>query len=34
MSWGFVSSWVKDPFDKEIPRPFNARSETVEEKII
>ena len=32
MSWGFISPWSKDPFDKEIPRPFNARSETVEEK--
>ena len=32
MSWGFISSWVKDPFDKETPRPFNARSETIEEK--
>ena len=32
MSWGFISPWVKDPFDKERPRPFNARSETVEEK--
>ena len=32
MSWGFISPWVKDPFDKERKRPFNARSETVEEK--
>ena len=32
MSWGFISPWAKDPFDKEIPRPFNARSETIEEK--
>ncbi len=32
MSWGFISSWAKDPFDKERPRPFNARLETVEEK--
>ena len=32
MSWGFISPWVKDPIDKERPRPFNARSETVEEK--
>ena len=32
MSWGFISPWSKDPFDKERPRPFNARSETVEEK--
>jgi len=34
MSWGFISPWAKDPFDKEIPRPFNARSETVEVKKI
>ena len=32
MSWGFISPWVEDPFDKGRPRPFNARSETVEEK--
>ena len=32
MSWGFISPWAKDPFDQERPRPFNARSETVEEK--
>jgi len=32
MSWGFISPWAKDPFDKKKPRPFNARSETVEEK--
>ena len=32
MSWGFISAWVKDPFDKKTPRPFNARSETIEEK--
>ena len=32
MSWGFISPWAKDPFDKKIPRPFNARSETIEEK--
>ena len=32
MTWGFISPWAKDPFDKKIPRPFNARSETVEEK--
>ena len=32
MSWGFISPWAKDPFDKGRPRPFNARSETVEEK--
>ena len=34
MSWGFISPWAKDPFDKEILRPFNARSESVEEKKI
>ena len=32
MSWGFITPWAKDPFDKEIPRPFNARSETITEK--
>ena len=32
MLWGFISPWAKDPFDNERPRPFNARSETVEEK--
>ncbi len=32
MSWGFISPWAKDPFDKERPRPFNARSESIEEK--
>ena len=32
MKWGFISPWAKDPFDKERPRPFNARSETIEEK--
>ena len=32
MTWGFISPLAKDPFDKERPRPFNARSETIEEK--
>ncbi len=32
MLWGFISEWAIDPFDKERPRPFNARSETVGEK--
>ena len=32
MTWGFITPWAKDPFDKKIPRPINARSETVEEK--
>ena len=32
MFWGFIPPWAKDPFDKNRPRPFNARSETVEEK--
>ena len=32
MSWGLISPWAKNPFDKKIPRPFNARSETVEKK--
>ena len=31
MSWGFISPWAKDPFDKKRPRTFNARSESVEE---
>ena len=34
MTWGFISPWAKDPFVKGIPRPFNARSETVEDKKI
>ena len=32
MFWGFISPWAKNPFDKYKPKPFNARSETVEEK--
>ena len=32
MSWGFISPLTKDPFDKKRQRPFNARSESVEEK--
>ena len=32
MTWGFISPWAKDPFEKGIPRPFNARSETIQEK--
>ncbi len=32
MFWGFISPWDKDKFDKERTRPFNVRSETVEEK--
>jgi len=32
MTWGFISPWARDPYDKKRPRPFNARSETVEEK--
>ena len=32
MSWGFISPWTKDPFDKSRARPFNARSETVDQK--
>ena len=32
MSWGFISPWAKYPFDEERPKPFNARSETIEEK--
>tara|TARA_Y100001968_G_scaffold218738_1_gene201409 strand:+ start:164 stop:802 length:639 start_codon:yes stop_codon:yes gene_type:complete len=32
MLWGFISEWCKDPFDNTRPKPFNARSESVEEK--
>ncbi len=32
MIWGFICEWVKDPFAKDKPRPFNARVETVGEK--
>ena len=32
MTWGFISPWAKDPFEKGKPRPFNARAETVEDK--
>ena len=32
MSWGFIAPWAKKPFDKKRRRPFNARSETIEEK--
>ncbi len=32
MLWGFISEWAKDPFEPSRPRPFNARSETVNEK--
>ena len=32
MSWGFISPWTNNPFDKSLPRPFNARSETVADK--
>jgi len=32
MTWGFISPWAKDPFDKKMPKPFNARSESIEEK--
>tara|TARA_Y100001968_G_C19360901_1_gene719748 strand:+ start:58 stop:696 length:639 start_codon:yes stop_codon:yes gene_type:complete len=32
MLWGFISEWARDPFDKQRPRPFNARVETVQEK--
>ena len=32
MSWGFISPFARNPFDKEMPRPFNARSETIQEK--
>ena len=32
MLWGFISPWAKNLFEKNRPRPFNARSETIEEK--
>ena len=32
MTWGFIAPWAKEPFDKERPRPFNARLETIQEK--
>ncbi len=32
MSWGFIPPWAKDPFNKIIPKPFNARLETIGEK--
>ena len=32
ISLGFISPYAKDPFDKKRPRPFNARSESIEEK--
>ena len=32
MTWGFISPWAKEPFAKGIIRPFNARSETIEDK--
>ena len=32
MVWGFISNWAKDPFDFSIPKPFNARAETIKEK--
>ena len=32
MLWGFISEWSKDPFNSSRPKPFNARSESVEDK--
>jgi len=32
MSWGFIAPWAKNPFNKKGTRPFNARSENLEEK--
>ena len=32
MYWGLISPWARDPFDKSRPKPFNARSETVQKK--
>ena len=34
MHWGFIAPWSKKTFNKSNARPFNARSETVAEKII
>ena len=34
MYWGFISPWSSQPFNKSIARPFNARSETIKEKIM
>tara|TARA_Y100001968_G_scaffold27593_1_gene21486 strand:- start:216 stop:854 length:639 start_codon:yes stop_codon:yes gene_type:complete len=34
MLWGFISEWSKDPFDISRPKPFNARSESIEVKKI
>ena len=32
MLWKFISEWCKNPLDSSMPKPFNARSESVEEK--
>ena len=32
MTWGFISPWAIDPFNRERPRPFNARSEPLKKK--
>ena len=32
MTWGLIAPWTEDPFDKKRRRPFNARSESLEEK--
>ena len=32
MTWNFIPPWAKDPLNRERPRLFNARSETLEEK--
>ena len=34
MLWGFISEWSKDPFNKSNPKPFNARSESVDKKML
>ena len=34
MKWGYIPPWAKNPFDKERPKPINARSETIEEKTL
>ncbi len=30
MLWGFISEWSKNPFHESRPKPFNARSETID----
>ena len=32
MLWGLLPSWSKNPFHKDLPKPFNARAETINDK--